>query len=103
MAKSVLPLEERIFIALPAPEVIITGTGDAIGGPFCVNCGNNKAIHRASDGACPVRRLHPELPMGKRERCNCRLKLRDSSAQTRLAHEPSCNRVRYGFNGTITR
>ena len=99
MAKSKLPLEQRIFIARKTPEVIILGDGQILTGPFCVNCGNQQSIHRQTDLACPVRRLHPLLPMGQRETCNCA-----SPGSGRLRrHTLECNVTRYGFNGTVTR
>jgi hypothetical protein len=96
MAKSLLPLEERIFIARKSPLVIVLDDGQTLVGPFCVNCGNTKFIHRDTDDACPVRRLHPLLPPGQREECSC-------GSGSRIEHQPTCNRIRYGFNGTITR
>jgi hypothetical protein len=96
MGKSRLPLEQRIFIPRKHPSVIITGDLGAIPGPFCVNCGNEFGIHRDSDGACPVRRLHPSLPPGEREKCNC-------GTRVQSRHKPECNSRYYGFNGTVTR
>jgi hypothetical protein len=99
MAKSRLPLEERIFVPRPLPQVIVLGDGEAIMGPFCVNCGNQQTIHRGSDDACPVRRLHPLLPVGQREKCTCNPVL----TTTGFRHHPDCDKLRYGFNGTVTR
>jgi hypothetical protein len=96
MAKSKLPLEERIFIPRKTPEVIILGDGEVLTGPFCVNCGNQLSIHRATDLACPVRRLHPLLPKGEREVCTC-------GSGRRTQHAVDCNLTLYSYNGTMTR
>jgi hypothetical protein len=101
MGKSKLPLEQRIFIPRKSPTVIILGDGESVAGPFCVNCGNPATFHRDHDDACPVRRLHPLLPMGERERCNCPRNLAELSPQGR--HAPECNRRRHGYNGTAAR
>lgn len=93
MARSELPLPDRIFVPRKAPLVIILGDGESIAGPFCVNCGNPASIHRPSDDACPVRRLHPLMPKGERERCTCQ----------RTPHLSTCAQIKYGYNGTVTR
>lgn len=100
MAKSRLPLEERIFVPRKFPEVIILGDGEPIAGPFCVNCGNQQLVHRQTDDACPVRRLHPLLPKGAREECNCTQR---RGLDGGWVHDPDCNTIRYGFNGTVVR
>jgi hypothetical protein len=98
MAKSKLPLEERIFIPRRFPEVIVLGDGEAIAGPFCVNCGNQQSIHRETDDACPVRRLHPLFPKGQREECNC---TPVRNIQGTWVHHTECATIRYGWNGTV--
>jgi hypothetical protein len=98
MPKSRLPLEQRIFVPRRLPEVIVLGDGEAITGPFCANCGNPSSYHRDHDDACPVRRLHPLLPRGEREKCTC-----TGPARMIIGHHPDCDAVRYGFNGTVVR
>jgi hypothetical protein len=99
VGKSLLPLEERIFIARALPEVIVLGDGEAIAGPFCVNCGNPASVHRPTDAACPVRRLHPGFPAGQRETCSCK----PTHIGGRTQHHLDCNAIRYGYNGTVVR
>jgi hypothetical protein len=95
MVRSRLPYEQRIFVPRKSPLVVILDHGEVISGPFCLNCGNAYSIHRPEDEACPVRRLHPALPAGERETCNC-------GARNDRSHRQDCNRKRYGFNGTMT-
>jgi hypothetical protein len=97
MAKSKLPLEQRIFVARRMPTVIIVGDGEPIAGPFCVNCGNPSSFHRDHDDACPVRRLHPLMPKGAREECNCTPR---RNIHGTWVHDTECATIRYGFNGT---
>jgi hypothetical protein len=99
MGKSKLPLEQRIFVPRKSPTVVVLSDGDPIAGPFCVNCGNPSTFHRDHDDACPVRRLHPMLPEGAREQCNCKATVSGG----RALHHPDCNSVRYGYNGTVVR
>jgi hypothetical protein len=99
MGKSKLPLEQRIFVPRKSPTVVVLADGDPIAGPFCFNCGNPATFHRDHDDACPVRRLHPALPEGDRERCNCA----SAGLGSYRAHQPECNSVRYGYNGTVVR
>jgi hypothetical protein len=99
VARSRLPLEERIFVPRSLPEVIVFGDGEAVAGPFCVNCGNPKSVHRDTDDACPVRRLHPLFPQGQRETCSCK----PTHIGGRLQHHLDCSAVLYGYNGTVVR
>jgi hypothetical protein len=103
MGKSELPLPDRIFVPRKTPTVIILGDGEAIAGPFCFNCGNPASIHRPSDDACPVRRLHPMMPKGERERCNCVHQDKSAEFQKRAPHSQMCALIKYGYNGTVTR
>lgn len=98
MVRSRLPLEERIFVPRDLPAVIILSDGEAIPGPFCVNCGNPRFLHRDDDYACPARRLHPLMPRGARETCSCT----QYKSGLHSYHHPECNLLRYRYNGTVT-
>jgi hypothetical protein len=99
VGRSRLPLEQRIFIPRKTPTMIILGDGEPVAGPFCVNCGNPSSFHRDHDDACPVRRLHPLLPMGERETCTCA----PTHIGGRTQHHLDCNAILYGYNGTVVR
>jgi hypothetical protein len=103
MAKSELPLPDRIFVPRKAPSVLIFGDGEVIPGPFCFNCGNPASVHRQSDDACPVRRLHALMPKGERERCTCQHRDKSAEFQKRAPHSTTCALIKYGYNGTAVR
>jgi len=93
------------FIVRALPEVIVLGDGNPLIGPFCDWCGNRELDHRARDSACPIRRLHPLLPTGRREVCTC-LPLaapqRREDDPPRL-HDKDCPIYKHGYTGSARR
>lgn len=99
------------YVHRELPQVIVLGDGEPLVGPFCQWCGNQHQFHRASDLACPVRRLHPLLPQGDREVCECTPDHQQHMARIRRPweglqvrdHQPACPIYKHGYTGSARR